>query len=184
MKQALIIVVAVLMVCSLLPLAHLSELPPIKIGYMNSLGGVAGEYTREDLGGFRVKIDEVNDAGGVKTKEGLRKIKIIFRDNKLKPDIAVKNAKELILKEKCDFLCGIVSSSVLLAISEWCKENKVLVWASCGARTHHATQKRGNRYIFRITVNTWMSGQSAAIFFTILQVGLLLNKKEMKNNKA
>lgn len=165
MKQILIIFVAVLVSVSLLSVAPASGLQPIKIGYMNSLGGVAGEYTREDLGGFRLKIDKVNDAGGVMTKGGLRKIKVIFRDNKLKPDIAVKNAKELIFKEKCDLLCGFVSSSVLLAVSEWCKENKVIAWVSCGSRTHHATQERGHRYLFRLSVNTWMSGQSAASFF-------------------
>jgi len=139
-------------------------LPPIKIGIVQSLSGMVSDYALEDLEGFRVKIDEVNGKGGVKTKEGMRKIELLVRDDMLKPDVAVKNAKELILERKCDFLVGVISSGVLLSVSEWCKENKVLLWA-WDARTHHATQSRGHRYIFRSAGDTWMNGHAAASFW-------------------
>ncbi|MBI5969467.1 MAG: ABC transporter substrate-binding protein, partial [Deltaproteobacteria bacterium] len=67
-------------------------LPPIKIGIVQSLSGMVSDYALEDLEGFRVKIDEVNAKGGVRTKEGRRKIELLVRDDMLKPDVAVKNA--------------------------------------------------------------------------------------------
>ncbi len=139
-------------------------LPPIKIGIVQSLSGMVSDYALEDLEGFRVKIGEINDRGGVMTKEGRRKIDLLVRDDMLKPDVAVKNAKELILERKCDFLVGCISSGVLLAVSEWCRENKVLLWA-WDARTHHATQSRGHRYFFRSAGDTWMNGHAAASFW-------------------
>lgn len=144
--------------------AKAKPLPPIKIGIVQSVSGMVSDFALEDVEGFKVKIAEINDKGGVKTKDGLRKIKLIIRDNKLKPDIAVKNAKSLILEQKCDFLVGCISSSVLLAVSEWCKENKVLLWG-WDARTHHATGSRGHRYLFRSSGNTWMNGHAAAYYF-------------------
>jgi len=139
-------------------------LPPIKIGIVQSLSGMVSDYALEDLEGFRVKIEEVNARGGVRTKEGRRKIDLLVRDDMLKPDVAVKNAKELILERKCDFLVGVISSGVLLAVSEWCRENKVLLWC-WDARTHHATQGRGHRYLFRSSGDTWMNGHAAASFW-------------------
>jgi len=138
--------------------------PPIKIGIVQSVSGMVSDFALEDVEGFKVKIEEINEKGGLKTKEGMRKIELVLRDNKLKPDIGVKNAKSLILEEKCDFLVGCISSSVLLAVSEWCKENKVLLWG-WDARTHHATGSRGHRYLFRSSGNTWMNGHAAAYYF-------------------
>ena len=48
---------------------------------------------------------EINDAGGVLGGP----IEFIFRDDKLKPDEAVKAARELVLQEKVDFLAGCIS---------------------------------------------------------------------------
>ncbi len=139
-------------------------LPPIKIGVVQSISGMVSDFALDDVEGFKVKIDEINKKGGVKTKDGMRKIEIIIRDNKLKPDIAVKNAKALILQEKCDFLLGCISSSCGLAVSEWARQHKVLFWG-WDFRTHLATQARGHRYFFRSDSNTWMGGQAAARFF-------------------
>ena len=141
-----------------------SSKEPIKIGIVQSVSGMVSDFALEDLEGFRVKINEVNAMGGVETNDGKRQIELIVRDNKLKPDIAVKNAKSLILQEKVDFLVGCISSSCALAVSEVAKEHKILFWV-WDARTHHLTGSRGHRYVFRSTGNTWMNGHAAANYF-------------------
>jgi len=146
---------------SISSMAAAKPLPPIKIGIVQSVSGMVSDFALEDLEGFKVKIDEVNAMGGVDTKDGKRQIELIVRDNKLKPNIAVKNAKSLILEEKVDFLVGCISSSCALAVSEVAKENKTLFWV-WDARTHHLTGARGHRYVFRSTGNTWMNGHAAA----------------------
>jgi branched-chain amino acid transport system substrate-binding protein len=79
-------------------------LPPIKIGLIQSTSGMAGQWGVECLEGFNIRMNEINAKGGVKTKEGLRKIEVIVRDDQMKPDIGLKEAKSLILEEKCS-LC-------------------------------------------------------------------------------
>jgi len=138
--------------------------PPIKIGVVQSISGMVSEFGLDDVEGFKAKIEEVNAKGGVKTKEGLRKIEIIVRDDKLKPDIAVQNGKSLIFEDKCDFLVGCISSSSALALSQWAKENKVLLWV-WDARAHDVTGSKGHRYVFRSSGNTWMNGHAAANYF-------------------
>jgi branched-chain amino acid transport system substrate-binding protein len=138
--------------------------PPIKIGVVQSISGMVSEFGLDDVEGFKAKIEEVNAKGGVKTKDGLRKIEIIVRDDKLKPDIAVQNGKSLIFEDKCDFLVGCISSSSALALSQWAKENKVLLWV-WDARAHDVTGSKGHRYVFRSSGNTWMNGHAAANYF-------------------
>src|SRR5678816_4529580 len=69
---------------------------------------------------------EINDAGGVLG----RPLEFIFRDDKLKPDEAVKAARELVGQEKVDFLAGCISSGVGLAISAYAKEAKTLYFST------------------------------------------------------
>ena len=47
-----------------------------------------------------------------------RKVELIVRDSKLRPEIGAREQKELILNEKIDLALGPVSSGVGLAMSE------------------------------------------------------------------
>src|SRR6266545_5327249 len=96
--------------------------PPIRIGEINSYSGLATVYTFPYKEGLLMAAKEINDAGGVLG----RPIEFIFRDDKLKPDEAVKAARELVGQEKVDFLAGCISSGVGLAISAYAKEAKTL----------------------------------------------------------
>src|SRR5215470_11576810 len=84
---------------------------PIKIGEINSYSGVATVYTFPYKEGLALATKEINDAGGVLG----RPLEFIHRDDKLKPDEAVKAARELVLQEKVDFLAGCITSAVGLA---------------------------------------------------------------------
>src|SRR5262245_37646167 len=99
---------------------------PIRIGEINSYSGLATVYTFPYKEGLLMAAKEINDAGGVLG----RPIEFIFRDDKLKPDEAVKAARELVGQEKVDFLAGCISSGVGLAISAYAKEAKTLYFAT------------------------------------------------------
>jgi branched-chain amino acid transport system substrate-binding protein len=77
---------------------------PIKIGEINSYSGVATVYTFPYKEGLAMAAKEINDAGGVLG----RPLEFIHRDDKLKPDEAVKAARELTLQDKVDFLAGCI----------------------------------------------------------------------------
>lgn len=144
--------------------AQQKPLPPIKIGLIQSTSGMAGQWGVECLEGFNIRMNEINAKGGVKTKEGLRKIEAIVRDDQMKPDIGLKEAKSLILEEKCSLLALGISSAMSQAVSAWAKENRV-IYFSGSAKSHHLTGKMGHRYYFRMTANTWMYSHTAAYYF-------------------
>jgi branched-chain amino acid transport system substrate-binding protein len=84
---------------------------PIRIGEINSYSGLATVYTFPYKEGLLMAAKEINDSGGVLG----RPIEFVFRDDKLKPDEAVKAARELVGQGKVDFLAGCISSAVGLA---------------------------------------------------------------------
>jgi branched-chain amino acid transport system substrate-binding protein len=121
---------------------------PIRIGEINSYSGLATVYTFPYKEGLLMAAKEINDAGGVLG----RPIEFIFRDDKLKPDEAVKAARELVGQEKVDFLAGCISSSVGLAISAYAKEAKTLYFAT-HCQTSRLTWDDGHKYVAHTTNN-------------------------------
>src|SRR5262245_23006182 len=91
---------------------------PIRIGEIKSHSRLATVYTFPYKEVLLMAAKEINDSGGVLG----RPIEFVFRDDKLKPDEAVKAARELVSQEKVDFLAGCISSGVGLAISAYAKE--------------------------------------------------------------
>ena len=120
----------------------------IRIGEINSYSGVATVYTFPYKEGLMLATKEINDAGGVLG----RPLEFIHRDDKLKPDEAVKAARELVLQEKVDFLAGCISSAVGLAISAYAKDAKVLYFAT-HCQTSRLTWDEGHRYVAHTTNN-------------------------------
>ena len=98
--------------------------------------------------GLLMAAKEINDAGGVLG----RPIEFVFRDDKLKPDEAVKAARELVSQEKVDFLAGCISSGVGLAISAYAKDTKTLYFAT-HCQTSRLTWDDGHPYIAHTTNN-------------------------------
>jgi branched-chain amino acid transport system substrate-binding protein len=121
---------------------------PIRIGEINSYSGLATVYTFPYKEGLLMAAKEINDAGGVLG----RPIEFVFRDDKLKPDEAVKAARELVGQEKVDFLAGCISSGVGLAISAYAKEAKTLYFAT-HCQTSRLTWDDGHRYVAHTTNN-------------------------------
>src|SRR5215831_12379163 len=121
---------------------------PIRIGEINSYSGLATVYTFPYKDGILMATKEINDAGGILG----RPIEFIFRDDKLKPDEAVKAARELVGQEKVDFLAGCISSGVGLAISAYAKEAKTLYFAT-HCQTSRLTWDDGHKYVAHTTNN-------------------------------
>jgi branched-chain amino acid transport system substrate-binding protein len=121
---------------------------PIRIGEINSYSGLATVYTFPYKEGLLMAVKEINDGGGVLG----RPIEFVFRDDKLKPDEAVKAARELVGQEKVDFLAGCISSAVGLAISAYAKESRTLYFAT-HCQTSRLTWDDGHPYVAHTTNN-------------------------------
>lgn len=124
---------------------------PITIGYLNPLTGPATLTTSLDLPGVKMAIDEINASGGVLG----RPLAVIARDDKLNPENAIREARDLIINEKAFWLHGVTSSGVARAVSQYAKEQKKVFVASV-AKSEKLTEEWGNPYFFRCTNNAQM----------------------------
>ena len=130
---------------------------PIKIGIIDTYSGPATTFTYDVRDAFKLAVDEVNAKGGVLK----RKIEFTTRDDKFKVDICLSMAKELIMMEKVDILMGTINSAGTLAISEYCKGEKIPFIVTF-SKSEKITGEKGHRYVFSVTENTRMIGKAAA----------------------
>ena len=132
--------------------------PPIKIGLLYSLSGLAAVYTQGTVIGHEIAAEEINAKGGILG----RKIEYVVRDDKLKPGEAVKEFRRMVTRDQVDFVMGVISSGVALAVSEVAKEMKVL-FVDTIAQTATLTEEQGHAYVVRTTTNSTIIGRSAAL---------------------
>ncbi len=121
---------------------------PIKIGLIHSMSGAMFKYGISSEAGAKIAIKEINAAGGVLGRE----LKLITRDDKLNPETALKEAKDLVLTEQVDFFTGTISSAVALAISGFAEKEKKLFIVNI-AQSSEITEEKWNPYVFRINTN-------------------------------
>lgn len=149
MRKTVITMLLATVFCFLVSIpTHAAE--PIKFGFLHSLSGGTGQvYGIPDQEAVKIAVEEINKAGGIMG----RPLEMISRDDKLNPENAVREAKDLILNQKVQWIQGTVSSAVALAVSAYCKEAKVpfIITVSQSASI---TEEKGHRYVFRISTNT------------------------------
>src|SRR4030042_2164154 len=93
-----------------------------------------------------------------------RPIELIVRDCGNTPEEATRVAREIILKEKVDFLVGGLTASQGLALSEVAKTEKVVYIAPISKSTAMTEPGKLHPYVFRAAANPTTEGRSAAVF--------------------
>ncbi len=137
--------------------ANTNAQAPIKVGIIDSYSGPPTTFTYDVRDAFKLAIDEVNAKGGVVG----RKIEFTTRDDKFKVDLALSMAKELVMMEKVDLLMGTINSAATLAVSEYCKTEKIPFIVTF-SKSEKITGEKGHRYVFEVSENTMMIGRAAA----------------------
>ena len=130
---------------------------PIKVGIIDCYSGPPAVFSKDLLNGFKLALEEINT-------EGINGNKIEFttRDTKFKVEIALAMAKELILRENVDIIMGTINSAAALAVSEFCKKERVPFIVGI-AMSEKITGEKGHRYVFRTHANTAQMGKAGAI---------------------
>jgi branched-chain amino acid transport system substrate-binding protein len=124
---------------------------PIKIGAIYDFAGPCYMYSESAIHGIRIAMDEINAKGGILG----RKLDLIVRDTEAKVDVGARETKDLILREKVNFLMGPCSSGVSLAMQVVHSEAKVLRVVGI-ANTEGMTVDKFTPYIFQVVPNTYM----------------------------
>ncbi len=102
----------------------------LRIGVMMTLSGPAAVLGEQGRDGFLLAVDKLGKKlGGVETE-------VIVVDDEQKPDVAVNKAKELVEREKVDFVVGPIFSNILMAIVKPVTDGgKILVSPNAGTST-------------------------------------------------
>lgn len=123
---------------------------PIKIGMNCTYDGGSAEMGVSVRAALRIAVKEINAVGGV----GGRKIELVERDDKAKPDVGVAVAEDLVNKEKVVATIGYCNSGVAgKAIDVYQKAKVPLIIPVATATT--ITKKfasEPDNYIFRVAM--------------------------------
>jgi len=133
---------------------------PIKVGFPMILSGGGALFGQPSSLGAEMFVKELNAKGGVLG----RPIQLIVRDCGNTPEEATRVAREIILKEKVDFMVGGLTASQGLALSEVAKTEQVVYIAPISKSTAMTEPGKLHPYVFRAAANTNTEGRSAAVF--------------------
>ncbi len=97
---------------------------PIKIGFISMFTGRVSELGISGFGGLEMAASEINEKGGLLG----RKIELVRRDCAGKPEEAVRLARELVTKDKVEFIIDNSSSAISFALKEVSKDLKVITF--------------------------------------------------------
>ena len=129
---------------------------PIKLGAIYCFAGPCYMYSESAIIGIKIAADEINAKGGILG----RKLDVIVRDTEMKVDVGAREVKDLILREKVNFLEGPCSSGVGLAMQVVHAEYKVLRVTTM-ANTEGQVVDKFTPYIVQIVPNTYMEAKAA-----------------------
>ena len=132
----------------------------IKIGVIYDFAGGCHMYSEAGVKGIKIALEEINAKGGILGK----KVEAIIRDTEAKTDVAVREVKDLILREKVNFIIGPCSSGTGLAMQVVHSEYKVLR-ISAIANTEAQTVDKFSPYFVQVVPNTYMEAVAATRYF-------------------
>ncbi|MFQ5848453.1 MAG: ABC transporter substrate-binding protein [Candidatus Methylomirabilales bacterium] len=133
------------------------ESRPIKIGALFQLIGPEAEYGRHGSQGARMAEKEINERGGILG----RKLEVLVAHEGIAM-IGVQEARRYILEDQVDFLVGVDSSRVALAVSAEAKKHRKIILFT-HAPVAQLTGTACHRYAFRVVNNAVMDARAAAL---------------------
>jgi branched-chain amino acid transport system substrate-binding protein len=93
-----------------------AEAPPVKVGVVGAkTGPLAPGAAITHFPPFKLWAHEVNERGGLKLKDGQRKIEIIEYDDRTQPPEAIKAVERLATVDKADWIAGVYATGFNLA---------------------------------------------------------------------
>jgi branched-chain amino acid transport system substrate-binding protein len=104
------------------PFVSRAQDKPIKIGVPTILSGRVAQLGISSRNAIMIEVEKFNAAGGL----GGRKIEIVTRDSKGKPDEAANNTRQLVNSDDCEIIISAESSAGAFAVQEVIRELKVL----------------------------------------------------------
>ena len=144
---------------------------PYHLGVNLAITGTGALYCKDGVDAIKLAVDEINANGGFL---GSHPIKLFIRDTQTKPDIAVREAKDLILRDKVRTILGTYSSACAVAIKPIAQEYKVLHIPAI-SNSESITLTNFSPYTYQVVPNSYMQAKAV-----VLGVAELAKKKGWK----
>ena len=125
-RRMVVFFLGVLIVMGMVGIGY-AQTKEIRYGTMHPLTGAYSVLGRDQVRATEMAVEEWNAKGGVLG----HKIVWVHRDDQLNGAVALRRAKELVEEEKCDFIGGVLSGALSLAINEFACKNKIPYVAYC-----------------------------------------------------
>lgn len=133
--------------------------PEMTIGCLYPLQGRGARFGYDSIIGAEMAADEINAAGGVLG----RKVRLLLSDERSDPTDAVRAAVRYTEEDRVDFLMGVVSSALALAVTEVSRESGTVLVGTDHASSR-LTVENFQRYYFRVSPNTQQSMRAGALY--------------------
>jgi branched-chain amino acid transport system substrate-binding protein len=144
---------------------------PYNLGVDLAITGTGALYCKDGVDAIKLAVDEINGQGGFL---GTHPIELFIRDSHTKPDVAVREAKDLILRDKVRCVLGTYSSACAVAIKPVCQEYKVLHIPAI-SNSENITKVNFSPYTYQVVPNSYMQAKAV-----VLGVAELAKKKGWK----
>ena len=172
MKYKITIIVCALMLLGGFTIAGTSlAAEPYHLGVNLAITGTGALYCKDGVDAIKLAVEEINAKGGFL---GKHPIKLFIRDTHTKPDIAVREARDLILREKVRTILGTYSSACAVAIKPIAQEYKVLHIPAI-SNSENITKVNFSPYTYQVVPNSYMQAKAV-----VLGVAELAKKKGWK----
>ena len=132
-----------------------------KIGVLQPFSGVYAMLGEEAFAACQVAADQMNASGGILG----RKIELVKKDTKADVATAIRQAKDMILRDNVEVIIGVTSSGALLSVIEVTKEHKI-IHLSTISNTELATLERIHPYYFQLVPNSYMESEAIAKYLS------------------
>ena len=156
--RLVLVVVSLCLTCGLVLSGTVKAAEPYNLGVALGFTQTGALYSKEQLQGIQVAVDEINAQGGFLKKH---LIKVFQQDTQTKPDVGVRTVKDLILREKIRAVINDYSSAVAVAVKPICMEYKVLHIAAI-SNSENITKINYSPYTFQVVPNSYMQAKAAA----------------------
>jgi len=142
------------------------------LGVNLAITGTGALYCKDGVDAIKLAVEEINAQGGFL---GQHSIELFIRDTHTKPDVAVREAKDLILRDKVRAILGTYSSACAVAIKPVAQEYKVLHIPAI-SNSENITKVNFSPYTYQVVPNSYMQAKAV-----VLGVAELAKKKGWKS---
>lgn len=123
------------------------------------MAGRGGRYGHDSMVAAEMAVDEINAGGGVLGRE----LRLLVADDRADPTYAVRAAIRFVEEDLVDFLMGVISSAVALAVNQVSREYRT-IFVGTDHASSRLTLEAFQPYYFRVSNNTMQSMRAGALF--------------------